>query len=169
MGQVTGSNINKYLEYNKQKERDSDMTFEQMYPAAMALIHGNAKNPELFGKAFFSKTPSGGIMVSVEVYGLPAEEVFLGMHIHEFGECTLPFDKTGSHYNPSASEHPMHAGDMPPLLNNGGYAYMTFYTERFELEEILGKSLIIHGRRDDFTTQPSGDAGEKIGCGVIHA
>ena len=61
----------------------------------------------------------------------------------------------------------MHTGDLPPLLNNNGYAYLSFYDNRFRLKEILGKSIIIHSRRDDFTSQPAGDSGEKIGCGVI--
>lgn len=63
----------------------------------------------------------------------------------------------------------MHAGDMPSLLNNGGYAYLSFYDEHFRLEDILGRSLVIHSQRDDFTSQPAGDSGEKIGCGVIRA
>ena len=133
------------------------------------MIHGNSANPELFGKASFTRVPNGGVLVTVEVYGLPKENTFLGMHIHEFGDCTLPFDKTGTHYNPNNLEHPMHAGDLPSLLNNDGYAYEAFYTDRFQIEDILGKSLIIHSRRDDFMTRPSGDSGEKIACGVIHS
>lgn len=145
------------------------MVLEHSWPDATALIHGNAANPELFGKASFHRIQNGGVLVIVEVYGLPKENAFLGMHIHEFGDCSLPFDKTGSHYNPNHSKHPMHAGDLPSLLNNDGYAYMAFYTNRFQIEDILGKSLIIHSRRDDFTTQPAGDSGEKIACGVIHS
>ncbi len=92
---------------------------------------------------------------------------FFGMHIHEVGDCTLPFDKTGGHYNPTNASHPEHAGDLPPLLSNNGYAWTAFYTGRLRMDEIIGKSIIIHGMRDDFTTQPAGDSGEKIGCGVI--
>lgn len=145
------------------------MSLELNSPDATALLHGNAAHPELFGKAFFTQVPNAGVMITVEVIGLPKENEFLGMHIHEFGNCDLPFDKTGNHYNPGNAEHPMHAGDLPPLLNNDGYAYLSFYTDRFKLEDVLGRSLIIHGMRDDFTTQPSGGSGEKIACGVIHA
>lgn len=59
------------------------------------------------------------------------------------------------------------AGDLLPLLGNEGYAYSVFYTDRFELKDIIGRSLIIHNAPDDFTTQPSGNSGAKIGCGVI--
>ncbi len=144
------------------------MIFDENQADATALMYGNAAYPELFGKAFFMKLVGGGVLITIEVYGLPEKPEFLGMHIHEFGDCSQPFDKTGTHYNPSGLEHPMHAGDLPPLLNNEGYAYMSVFTDRFELEDVLGKSLIIHANRDDFTTQPSGDSGEKIACGLIH-
>ena len=134
---------------------------------AMAPIYGNASHPELFGKAIFMDSPMGGVLVTVEVFGLPKKCDFLGMHIHEKGDCTPPFDNTGSHYNPSQQNHPQHAGDLLPILNNNGYGYLSFYTDRFQVKEVLGKSIIIHSMRDDFTTQPSGDAGEKIGCGII--
>ena len=137
-------------------------------PDATALIYGNAAHPELFGKVFFSQIPSGGVIVTAEVLGLPQGKEFLGMHIHEVGDCTLPFDKTGNHYNPTEKQHPFHAGDLPPLLNNDGYAYISFYDGRFAIKDVIGKSIIIHSKRDDFKTQPSGDSGEKIGCGVIH-
>lgn len=143
-----------------------DMVLEQQQ-SAIATIYGNTEHPELFGKVFFMETASQGVVVSAEILGLPRGNIFLGMHIHEIGDCTLPFDKTGTHYNPDETEHPMHAGDLLPLLNNNGYAYLSFYDERFTIKDIIGKSVIIHSQRDDFTSQPSGDAGEKIGCGVI--
>ena len=71
------------------------------------------------------------------------------------------------HYNPQNTEHPNHAGDMPPLLGNQGYAYSVFYDKRFTIQEIIGRAVIIHEKPDDFTTQPSGNSGAKIGCGVI--
>lgn len=138
-------------------------------PSAHAWISGNADYPQLNGLARFYETPMGGILVSVEVYGIPdtSPSGFHGMHIHEVGDCTLPFDKTGGHFNPTGAPHPEHAGDLLPLLSNNGYAYETFYDTKFTIADIIGKSLIIHSMRDDFTSQPSGDSGVKIGCGVI--
>ena len=78
-----------------------------------------------------------------------------------------PFPNTGNHYNPGNVPHPEHAGDLPPLLSNNGYAWMSFYTSRVNVEDLIGRSLVIHSMRDDFTTQPSGNSGDKIGCGVI--
>ena len=144
-------------------------------PAAEAMIQGNSNYPNIFGMVYFYDTPFGGVLVSAEIYGLPDNRMngnissgFYGFHIHEFGDCTPPFNKTGDHYNPDKQPHPYHAGDMPPLLSNNGYACMIFYDKRLTIEDIVGKSVVIHSMRDDFTSQPSGDAGEKIACGVTH-
>lgn len=141
-------------------------------PSAIAEIHGNSMNPSLHGTALFYPTAMGGILIHVEVFHLPDKNLpnisgFFGMHIHEFGDCTLPFDKTGDHYNPTDEQHPDHAGDLPPLLSNEGYAWTIFYDARFTITNIIDKSIVIHGGKDDFTSQPSGHSGDKIGCGVI--
>ena len=143
-------------------------------PDAFAEIKGNTQNPLLRGTAAFYRTPMGGILIEVEVFHLPDngsadESDFFGMHIHEFGDCSDDFDKVGDHYNPLNLPHPEHAGDLPPLLSNNGYAWSVVYDSRLSISEIVGRSIIIHGGRDDFTTQPSGHSGSKIGCGVIEA
>lgn len=139
-------------------------------PAACANLTGNAENPDLTGTALFYPA-FDGTMIAVEVYQLPfqtdGQPSFYGMHIHETGDCTPPFEKTGSHYNPSEQPHPMHKGDLPPLLGNQGYAFSVFFTSYFQVPDILNRSLILHSAPDDFTTQPSGNSGTKIGCGVI--
>lgn len=56
---------------------------------------------------------------------------------------------------------------MPVLMGNHGMAWSEFYTDRFYPEDVVGKTVIIHDMADDFRSQPSGDAGEKIACGVI--
>ena len=141
-------------------------------PEAVAVIHGNAQHPNLVGLVSFYHTPYTGVMVTAEITGLPTKSTknptnFYAMHIHENGNCTPPFDQTGMHYNPQNQEHPEHAGDFPPLLGNDGYAWCAFYDTRFTISEIIGRSVIIHSNRDDFTSQPAGDSGDKIGCGVI--
>lgn len=78
-----------------------------------------------------------------------------------------PFADAMSHYNPNDCEHPHHAGDLPPLFGNDGFALLLFLTSRFSVDEIIGKTVIIHDQPDDFTTQPSGNSGTKIACGVI--
>lgn len=148
-------------------------TLASPHPAAIANIRGNLGSP-IRGLVTFYNSFMGGILVQVEVFHLPDNNRpdssgFFGMHIHEIGDCTPPFDKTGAHYNPTKQDHPFHAGDLPPLLSGQGYAWMSFFDSRFSISEIIGKSIIIHEERDDFTTQPSGESGSKIACGVIEA
>lgn len=141
-------------------------------PNAIATISGNTDNPMLQGTVKFYATPIGGILVEAQVIGLPNafklySSRFYGFHIHEKGNCKNNFANTGNHYNPRNLPHPDHAGDMPPLMSSQGFAYSIFYTERFTIDEIIGKSVVIHSNPDDFVSQPSGNAGIKIGCGVI--
>ncbi len=139
---------------------------------ACAIISGNSAHPNLTGFANFYENSSKGVWIEIEVTGLPNHKSaehsnFYGLHLHEIGNCSPPFDLTGEHYNPTKEAHPYHAGDFPPLLGNDGYAFLSFYTNRLKAEDIINRSIVIHSKADDFTTQPSGAAGDKIGCGVI--
>lgn len=150
------------------------MALSSYLPAAIAFLSGNGDHPGLHGMVKFYQTSYDGILISAEVFGLPtlgegSKTGFFAMHIHEKGDCTLPFSRVGEHYNPMGAPHPEHAGDLLPLLADHGYAWSAFFDDRLSVNEILGKSVIIHGGYDDFTTQPSGNAGEKIGCGMIQA
>ena len=147
---------------------------EKNAPQAVAWVKGNSSHASLSGLVKFYNTPYGGILVEAEVFGLPniSEENssdFYAMHIHANGECLDDFQSAGSHFNPTNSLHPQHAGDLLPLLGSQGYAWGAFYDKRFTIDEIIGRSVIIHGGRDDFTTQPAGDSGSRIGCGIIRA
>ena len=139
-----------------------------MYPKAIARIYGGKDYPQLSGTVRFF-LGIDGVIVEVEVKWLPeTESGFFGFHIHAGGSCTGEgFADTESHYNPGEDIHPQHAGDLPPLLSNDGTAYMKVLSNRFSIEEIVGRTVIIHNAPDDFRTQPSGNAGMKIACGVI--
>lgn len=139
---------------------------------AYALIKGGEDYPQINGRVNFLQSDNG-VLVTVQVRGLPEQSeccncgVF-GFHIHEGMECTgWEFSDTKGHFNPKDCVHPYHAGDLPPLFSNSGYAYMSVLTNRFYLDEIIGRTVIIHSMPDDFTTQPSGNSGEKIACGKI--
>ena len=141
-------------------------------PQAMAWVKGNALAPYLSGLVKVYETHYGGMLVNAEIFGLLditflGSTNFYGMHIHQNGDCSNNFQNTGDHYNPSNASHPNHSGDLLPLLSNQGYSWTAFYDKRFSLPEILGRSVVIHQHSDDFSTQPSGNSGEKIGCGVI--
>lgn len=137
-------------------------------PTGYASIKGDDDHPDLRGTVQFIPG-SDGTLVIVNVIGLPESDTgFFALHIHEGGDCGgAGFSDTGSHYNPGDAEHPRHAGDLPPLLSCGGKAYLAVLTDRFRIREVVGKTVVIHAHPDDFKTQPSGDAGTKIGCGVI--
>lgn len=138
--------------------------------SAEATLYGSPAHPNIHGKVSFIQRPDG-VLVTARVHNLPENSGFLGFHIHSGGRCSgTPddyFANALTHYSPVAASHPNHAGDMPPLLVNGTNAYISFVTGRFRVEEIIGRTVIVHGSRDDFTTQPSGDSGEKIACGII--
>lgn len=136
-----------------------------------ARILGLCSHPDIHGSVSF-KQLSNGVLVVAEVYGLPygdkkCEDNVFGFHIHEGNTCKNNGDETGGHFNPKNSLHPYHAGDMPPLFGNEGYAYLSFFTNRFSVSEIVEKVVVIHESPDDFTSQPSGNSGEKIACGKI--
>lgn len=141
-------------------------------PDATAWIRGDDAHSDLSGLVKFYSTSYGGVLVEAEVFNLPNIATFnstnfYAMHIHQNGDCSAHFTKTGEHYNPTGAPHPAHVGDLLPLLGNQGYAFSIFYDKRFQISEIIGRSLVIHQNRDDFTSQPAGDSGSKIGCGII--
>jgi len=121
----------------------------------------------------------GGTEVHVEVTGLPEfsrENGRVigphGFHIHAAGDCYPgepgePFPRTGGHYNPGRQPHGNHAGDFPVLFSNRGAANMSFFTDRFSVADVVGRSVVIHESPDDYRTEPAGDSGKKIACGVI--
>lgn len=144
-------------------------------PEATARISGNPEYPHISGTVYFLQTPMG-VLVAAEVENLPHEagectEKIFGFHIHRGSKCSGndkdPFANTLGHYDPHICPHPKHAGDMPPLFGNKGYAFQVFLTDRFTVKEVIGKTVIIHSMPDDFTSQPSGNAGQKIACGEI--
>ncbi len=139
-----------------------------MCPKAIARIHGGKQLPQLSGIVRFFQSIDG-VIVEAEIIGLPETETgFFAFHIHEGGSCTgEDFPNTGGHFNPKEEIHPNHAGDLPPLLGDHGKACIKVLTDRFRIEEIIGCTVIIHDAPDDFHTQPSGNAGTKIACGVI--
>jgi len=136
---------------------------------ATAIINGGLENPSIYGTVIFR--PMGeGTLVSANIYGLPPMygNSFHGFHLHENGICdiTKDFSDAGGHYNPTGEAHGMHAGDFPSLLSCNGFAKLEFYTNRFRPSDILGRSVIIHENPDDFRTDPAGNSGKRIACGI---
>ena len=147
-------------------------------PDAAAWIFGSDAYPTVRGRVTFRQTQKG-VIVTSEIAGLPdiggesCDNPVFAMHIHDGESCTGnaqdPFANADGHYNPNGCLHPFHAGDLPPLFSNDGAAWCSLLTDRFTVRAVIGKTIIIHREPDDFTTQPSGNSGAKIACGVIEA
>lgn len=120
------------------------------------------------------------VVVTAKVTGLtPGAH---GFHIHEKGDCSAP-DATsaGGHFNPGAKPHghpdhgDHHAGDMPMLVADAsGTASLTARLPGVSVggdaaSSILGRGVIVHAAPDDFKTQPTGNSGARVACGVIAA
>lgn len=122
-----------------------------------------------------------GLEVHVRVAGLePASEH--GFHFHENGVCQPPtFESAGGHFNPTGAQHGLenpqgpHVGDLPNIrANEEGIADTTFVKpdtrlrgDSLSLQQPGGLALIVHAQRDDQRTDPSGDSGDRIACGVV--
>jgi Cu-Zn family superoxide dismutase len=145
-----------------------------------AYVRGGPLAPRLKGTVIFKDVP-GGTEVLAEIFGLPSYSPGTGdkapigphgFHIHEHGICEVgdpdnPFLAAGGHWNPDNQPHGNHAGDFPVLFSHNGYALMAFFTNRFKPADVVGRSVIIHQNPDDYRSQPSGNAGKRLACGVI--
>jgi superoxide dismutase, Cu-Zn family len=130
-------------------------------------------------------TPAGnGVKVKLSLTGLPEGEHAL--HVHQNAKCDPPdFKSAGPHFNPYGKEHGTknpkgaHAGDMPANLTvlADGTEHLTFVTQSISLKKDAknsvfangGTSFVIHEKPDDMVTDPTGNAGDRIACGVITA
>jgi superoxide dismutase, Cu-Zn family len=139
---------------------------------------------EAVGEARFTET-EGGVLVTLNLYKLPPGEH--AFHIHEKGDCSPPgsFTNAGAHLNPGShphgfmSDHGPHDGDMPNIFVDANGSVMAHVINtRIKLDEedasnraLLndkdGASIVIHAGPDDYATQPAGNAGDRIACGVI--
>ena len=145
------------------------MRYYKNKPDAVACITGGDDTPQLSGCVQFFQE-DGCVFIEARIFGLPKENHtgFFGFHIHQGRACSgAGFSGTEGHYNPTGHPHPEHAGDLPPLVECQGNAYLSFRTDRFSVHEIIGRTVVIHSDPDDFHTQPAGNAGKKIACGVI--
>jgi Cu-Zn family superoxide dismutase len=145
-------------------------------PMAMAKLEPTRGNTTTGTVAF--RQQGDVVMVDVKVEGLkPGQEH--GFHIHEKGDCSSGDGaSTGGHFNPAGKPHgpqdsaEHHAGDLPALKADAqGRAEATLrltgITIGIGATDIVGKGLIVHAMPDDYKTQPTGNSGARIACGVI--
>ena len=120
-----------------------------------------------------------GVRLVVDARGLPAGQK--GVHIHEAGTCDPPFASEGGHFNPDGKKHGLlnpdgpHAGDLPNMtIGAAGTGRLETMNYRVRLDpgptsgfDSDGSALVVHAGPDDFTTDPAGNSGARIACGVI--
>ena len=124
------------------------------------------------------QTPSG-VLLRLSIKGLPPGE--RAFHIHAVGKCEAPFESAGGHFNPSNHKHGMltgegHAGDMPNLhVPQNGQLEVEVVNAAITLDkgkpnsvfQPSGTSIVVHAGKDDYSSDPAGNAGDRIACGVI--
>lgn len=131
------------------------------------------------GTVELTQTPAG-VLLRLSVKGLPPGEH--AFHVHAVGKCEPPFTSAGGHFNPDSKKHGLmaqgghHAGDMPNLhIPAGGELSVEVLNDSVTLEtgkpnsvfQPGGTAIVIHAGKDDYTTDPTGNAGDRIACGVI--
>jgi Cu-Zn family superoxide dismutase len=133
------------------------------------------QNNKVTGIVTFNKTELG-VKVVADIEGLtPGAH---GFHVHQFGDCSAPnADSAGGHYNPEGKLHgapegpERHAGDLGNLIADvNGKAHLERTDSILSISgrnSIIGRSIIIHAAADDMTTQPTGNSGGRVACGVI--
>lgn len=141
---------------------------------AVAVLHPT-EGSDARGTVTFIRTQNG-IRISADVEGLsPGQH---GFHIHEFGDCTAPDGTSaGGHFNPEGNPHgapsdtERHVGDLGNLsADESGMGHYERTDSHITFEgphSIIGRGVIVHANEDDLTTQPTGNAGPRMACGVV--
>src|SRR6266403_3214412 len=142
---------------------------------AIAVLHP-AAGSKVGGTVTFTEVAEG-VQVQAEITGLsPGKH---GFHVHEFGDCSAAdLASAGAHFNPTNKPHAgpdtaeRHVGDMGNLeADASGAAKLDYVDHEISLVDdqrsVIGRSVIVHAKADDLKSQPAGDSGARIACGVI--
>jgi Cu-Zn family superoxide dismutase len=135
----------------------------ELTPASGSEVHARARLTPM----------AGGVHLELDAQGL--KPGVHGFHIHEVGDCSAPDASSAKgHFNPAGAAHGHHAGDLPDLSTDAsGNGRVLADLAGLSLEAgpggILGRALVIHADPDDHASQPAGNAGKRVACGVIRA
>jgi len=147
-------------------------------PSAVAALSPTQGNSAAGTVRFTQKGTK--VAVVADLHGLPPGAEF-GFHVHEKGDCSAPdASSAGGHFNPSGKPHGMHtqperhAGDMPNLKSDAqGNAHAEWDSDLLAVGsgtgDVVGRAVVVHRNADDYHSQPAGNSGPRIACGVIKA
>jgi len=142
---------------------------------AIAVLHPTAGN-KVSGTVTFTEV-ADGVQVHAEITGLARGNH--GFHVHEFGDCSAPdASSAGAHFNPTNKPHAgpdateRHVGDMGNVdADASGKATLEYVDHQISLtndeQSVIGRSVVVHVKADDLKSQPAGDSGPLVACGVI--
>lgn len=144
-------------------------------PLKARAVLNPTKGNRAQGLVTFTKVDDGVLIIADIDYLEPGNH---GFHIHEFGDCSAPDGSSaGGHFNPKNKNHgspdtvERHAGDLGNVFaDRKGHAHYERIDKEITLEgsdTIIGRSVVVHANADDFVSQPAGNAGGRISCGVI--
>jgi len=150
-----------------------------MVNQAEAVLSGTYPDTAVSGTAKFDAGTNGKVKMKLEITVAAKAGKMVAVHIHEHGDCSDNGKMAHGHWNPTHAQHgkwgegSFHSGDIGNVkLDSKGKGTLSIETDLWTLggkadKNILNKAIIVHGGVDDFTTQPTGNAGSRIGCGVI--
>ncbi|HEY1115144.1 MAG TPA: superoxide dismutase family protein [Chitinophagaceae bacterium] len=150
-------------------------------PAAEATLSGVYSDTAVSGTARFTQGASGQVKLNLEVTVPAKANGTVAVHLHEMGSCADNGKAAGPHWNPTGEAHgkwgegAYHSGDLGNVtLDGSGRGTLELESDRWSIggdaqKDILNKAVIVHSGVDDYKSQPAGNAGNRIGCGVIAA
>lgn len=131
------------------------------------------------GTAKFYQLEDGKMKMDLEINFAARADSTVAVHFHEHGDCGNMGENAHGHWNPTKEAHgkwgsgTYHSGDIGNIqLDSKGHGTVSVTTDRWNIQEndlktIIGRGIIVHGGTDDYTTQPTGNSGPRVGCGVI--
>ena len=159
--------------HSKWKKKAKKSCCGQGSIAGFSSIKG-LNEEKIVGFVFFEETERNEIRVTADIRGLAPNKKF-GFHVHEFGTCENKGLFAGGHLNPWRKKHAgpqaenRHLGDLGNLISDKQGVAVYSVSVKGKLEKFMGRSVIVHAKADDMKTQPTGNSGDRIACGVILA